>query len=341
MKKAILAVLLASSLFSVSAKDDAPIINVRGEVRFDYQRDWLDGTTVKNNSGFKGRYLNVLIDGTITKGLSYSWRQRLNRNHNDASFFDATDWIYIDYNINEHWALAGGKQVVNIGGWEYDRAPIDLYGCSVFWNNIPCYQIGASLTYSAGSADKLIFQFCESPFYTSDNRDMYAYNLMWQGSHGCFSALYSVNLIEYSRGHYISYVALGNRFTFGKLRLDVDIMNRASSYRHSLLKDMSVMGELSYRPGRKWNVFGKATYDVNHAENSADVTVAPGTELTMVGAGVEYYPLLRNGHTVRLHANCFYSFGKNGNPANEMQDKTLLLNVGVKWNMNFFSLKRK
>ncbi len=341
MKKTLLTALLASSLLSVYANDDSSLINVRGEARFDYQRDWLDGTTVKDNTGFKGRYLNLRIDGNITKDLSYSWRQRLNKNHNDASFFDATDWIYLNYNITPHWSIAGGKQVVSIGGWEYDRAPIDLYGCSVFWNNIPCYQIGASATYSITSADKFTFQFCESPFYTTDNRDMYAYNLMWQGNHGCFSALYSANLLEYTRGHYISYIALGNRFTFDKVRLELDVMNRAAEHQQFFLKDMSVMGELSFRINQKWNIFGKATYDVNHTKNGADLVVAPGTELTMVGAGVEFYPLIKNRHTIRLHANAFYSFGKNGNPGNEMQNKTMLLDLGVKWTMDFFSLKHK
>ncbi len=44
--------------------------------------------------------------------------------------------MYLNYEIGR-WGVQGGKEVVAIGGFEYDRAPIDLYSCSVFWNNVP------------------------------------------------------------------------------------------------------------------------------------------------------------------------------------------------------------
>lgn len=56
-------------------------------------------------------------------------RHRLNKKNNDASFFDATDWLYLAYR-KDNWELSAGKQVVAIGGYEYDAAPIDLYFCS-------------------------------------------------------------------------------------------------------------------------------------------------------------------------------------------------------------------
>jgi hypothetical protein len=87
---------------------------------------------VKSNSGFRGKYLNVLLSGDIGKHWSYSYRQRLNKAHANQSFFDATDWIHLTYTLNKHWSFNAGKQVVGIGGYEYDRAPIDLYFCSEY-----------------------------------------------------------------------------------------------------------------------------------------------------------------------------------------------------------------
>lgn len=313
-------------------------VNLQAEVRLDYQRDWQDGANIKGNSGFEGKYLNFRVDGTITEGLTYSWRQRLNKPHKDASFFDATDWIYLNYDLGK-WSIAGGKQIVCIGGWEYDRAPIDLYGCSVFWNNIPCYQIGGSVSLRPTSKDKITFQFCESPFYTSDNRNMYAYNMMWNSSHGFYESIWSANLIEYVQGRYITYIALGNKFTANKIALELDFMNRASTHQAFLFRDMSLMGELSYMPSSKWKLFAKMTYDVNNTRSDADLCVLPGTELKMVGVGIEFYPLLKKRHIVRLHANAFYSWGKNANAGDVMQNKTMLIDVGVKWKMNIFSFK--
>ena len=340
MRKVLIALCAATATL---AHADGPatdtLFKFQAEARLDYQRDWHDGNTVKDNTGFEGKYINFRIDGNITDALSYSWRQRLNKPHKDASFFDATDWIYINYDFGR-WSLAGGKQVVAIGGWEYDRAPIDLYGCSVFWNNIPCYQIGASMSFRPSTADRLTFQFCESPFYTSANRDMYAYNLMRAGTHGLYSSLWSANLIEYAPGHYISYLALGNKFSLGRFALELDLMNRASSHQTFLLRDMSVMSELAYTPSSKWKVFGKFTYDVNNTHSDADLCVTPGTEMKMAGAGVEFFPIADGRNTLRLHANLFYSWGRNGNTADVMQNKTTLVDFGVKWNMNLLSFKR-
>lgn len=340
MRKTLLFLCLTAAPF-VRADEPATdtLLKFQAEVRLDYQHDWLDGTTVKDNTGFEGKYINFRVDGNITDGLSYSWRQRLNKPHKDASFFDATDWVYLNYDFGR-WSVAGGKQVVGIGGWEYDRAPIDLYGCSVFWNNIPCYQIGASVSFRPSASDKLTFQLCESPFYTSENRDMYAYNLMWNGHHGIFDAIWSANLIEYAPDRYISYLALGNKFTVDKVSLELDLMNRAASHQTFFLRDMSVMGELAYKPTPKWKIFGKMTYDVNRTHTDADLCVTPGTEMKMAGAGAEFFPLADGRQTLRLHANLFYAWGSNGNTADVMQNKTMLVDFGVKWNMNLLSFKR-
>lgn len=333
----------ASAISAADFETKSELANLEIDARIDYQLDRLDGKTIDSNTGFEGKYLVIKLDGNITDNLSYSWRQRLNKNHSDGSFFDATDWVYLNYRIDPLWSVAGGKQVVAIGGWEYDRAPIDLYGCSVFWNNIPCYQLGASGSLDLGPSDRLTLQLCQSPFFTSSDRNLYAYNLLWSGTHGIFSALWSANMIEYRSGHYISYLSLGNRFTVGKVALELDLMNRATSGQRFLFDDCSVMGELSYRPTPKWNLAAKMTYDVNRSRRAADLCVLPGTELTMAGACLEFYPLAGSAsrHSLRFHANCYYSWGRNANEADVMQDKTLLVDVGVKWNMNLFSIKRK
>lgn len=316
------------------------IATLRLEARLDYQRDWLDGTTINSNSGFEGKFLNIRLDGNITDNLSYSWRHRFNRSVKDGNFFDATDWIYLQWNTGR-WTIAGGKQVVAIGGWEYDRAPIDLYGCSVFWNNIPCYQIGASAAYGITGSDKLMFQFCESPFFSTANRNMYAYNLYWTGSHGIFSPIWSVNLLEYAPGRYINYIALGNKFSLGKVDIELDYMNRAASHQQFLGKDCSVMGEISWRPASRWRLHAKMTYDVNHTGTDADLLVLSGTELKMLGGGMEFYPFAKSIGTLRFHANAYYSWGRNANSADVMQNKTCVFDLGVKWNMNLLSIKRK
>jgi hypothetical protein len=314
------------------------LINLSADVRVDYQHLSWDGNTQDNNSGFEGKYFMLKVDGEITPGLTYSWRQRLNKMHSDSNFFDATDWIYIDW-AHKRFNFSAGKQIVAIGGWEYDRNPMDLYGTSVFWQNIGCYQLGASAGYHFTNNDYVMAQITQSPSHTTANRNMYAYNAIWYGNHGFYKSIWSANLVEYAKGDYISYIALGNKFSLDKWALELDFMNRASSTHGFFAKDCSLMAELSWRPNQAWNLQGKYTYDVNHTANNGDITVLPGTELNMAGAGVEYFPLIKKRTSLRLHANCFYAWGKNANAGDFMQNKALYVSVGVKWHLNIFSIK--
>lgn len=339
MKHLIVAAVAALTAGSALAQQDN-LLNVRAEARLDYQRVWDGSHADDANSGFEGKYLNLQIDGSIVSGLTYSWRQRLNKNHNDRNFFDATDWVYLSYDMAD-WTFAGGKQVVCIGGYEYDRAPINIYNGSVFWNNISCYQIGASASYRLNPANSLTAQWCESPFFNPANRNLYSYNLMWNGKFNSFSTIYSINMLEYKRGCFINYIALGNRYDYNRFTLELDLMNRAAGHQAFFLKDCSLMTELSYRPGARWNVHLKYTYDVNHSGTNADLTVLNGTELNMLGAGVEFYPLNKAKQHLRLHADLYRSWGKNTNADDVMQNKTTFFSVGVKWDMDLLSLKRK
>ena len=124
-------------LLTLDAKAQDNGLRLQAETRIDYSGEQLKSDDYK--AGFYGRYLNVILSGTIGDKFSYAYRQRLNKAHADQSFFDATDWLYLNYAPSSNWQFSAGKQVVAIGGYEYDRAPIDLYFCSEFWNNIACY----------------------------------------------------------------------------------------------------------------------------------------------------------------------------------------------------------
>ena len=101
MKKILLTLLWGTCFFVVQAQEE--LLKLQAETRIDYQREYVDGRSIHSNSGFKGKYLNVIISGTIAKQFSYSYRQRLNKAHSDQSFFDATDWLYLTYRPDEHW----------------------------------------------------------------------------------------------------------------------------------------------------------------------------------------------------------------------------------------------
>ncbi len=339
MKKLILTAVLALTAFGLAAQENE-ILNLNIEARLDYMQEYRQGDKVNAASGFKGKYLNIIMNGNLGAGFSYSYKQRLNKPHSDATFFDATDWLHVTYTI-KNWSISAGKQVAGIGGFEYDAAPIDLYFCSEYWNNIPCYQIGASAAYTTNDGnDKIMLQFCESPFRRSavnpDQKEMFAYNAIWYGSHDFYSSIWSVNMIEYAPGKFINYIALGNRFTFSGFTIDLDIMNRAVGGGGFLGRDMSFMFNAGWNPVDRLTVFVKCTHDFNNSDKAGDWCVTPGTSVTRIGGGIEYFPV-RN---LRLHLNYCYTDGTNGAAGGALQPRQNIIDAGITWKMDVLNIKK-
>jgi hypothetical protein len=92
------------------------------------------------------------------------------------------------------------------------------------------------------------------------------------------------------------------------------------------------MADLSWHASEKLNVFAKATYDVNE-DNVVDLCVLSGTELTRVGAGVEYFPI-KDSQDVRLHGAYSYAWGENGNLGGSVWNNHSFISVGVTWKMS-------
>lgn len=324
--------------------EDNEIFKLGVEARFDYLNQAVAGEHSVAGSGFKVRYFNLRMDGQITSKFSYSWRQRFNRANSISEFAQNTDWLTLTYKPTQNWSISAGKQVLMIGGWEYDRAPIELYFCSEFWNNVNCYQLGASVSFTTSDGnDTILFQACQSPYDTaSATVDYYAYNLYWSGSHGCYTALYSLNFMQYAPGKYDKYIALGNQFKFGDATLQLDLMNRGPKVKDLLFDNFSIMGEFSYLIADRVNVFAKATYDKIGDSAIAASGLIPGTEITRVGGGFEYYPLGGKGNRdVRLHAAYAYNFGDNTNPDGTALGKGSFLTVGLTWRINIMSAAKK
>lgn len=336
--------LLSLCVTSAHSQTQAPApIHISLEARGDYQRDYIDGKNIKDNTGFKGQVVNFIAKGDLGTRFSYMYRQRLNGINRDHSFFDATDWLYLTYHISPQWSLSAGKWAVLTGGWEFDPAPIDVFQVYEFAYHFPCYEWGAWATWNSRDRHHtLIFQLVESPFQRGYNKtaeaegrdkgEMYAYNLVWYGNIGPVHPLCSVNLTEYAPGRYINYICLGSRFDVSsKVKVQADLMNRAASHQAFLLRDCSLSGMVEYYPCPKVKAWAKASYDVNRASNHADTALGEGTEITRVGAGVEYRPLADK--RVRLHANYSYAFGRNTTPDAFLHDGQQTVNVGVTWRM--------
>lgn len=309
------------------------------ETRLAYEGDYTAQCGGNNSidSYFRGQYLNLRFDANITPTLSFSYRQRLNK-PTDATFFNATDWIQLHWQINNRWDVSGGKQVVMIGGYEYDRAPIDLYYCSEFWNQIACYQLGATIGYRLGANDKLSLQVCNTPFRQWAGNNKIALNAMWNGKHYFLSTIWSFNAIQNTNG-WMSYIALGNQFQLGsKVQLNFDLMNRANYDHFSVGKDWSAITEVIVMPNQVIKCHGKYTYDSNNTGLQDDLLVTNGSKLHTASLGIEAHPLKNYRDELRLFAFSAYNWGLNSNASGIKKDGQLLFEAGVKWRLDMLKV---
>ena len=315
MKKALLITIL--SLFACMqafSQDKKPFItldnlhlNTRADFTFDYNFGH-DTVAPSTDHGFAGKYLVVALDGTIGKRFSYHLRQRINApNISFANtFFQGTDSAYLNWYFTDNSFLSAGKQVVAIGGWEYDTNPIDIYYGTEFWNTVCCYAVGASMNFKDKSGkNHVLVQMCNSPFINQAMQSIYAYNVMWYGNFGIFKTAYSINMIEYEKGQFINYIALGNKLQFKGVEMYLDITNRASfKQEHFFGQDITAIFGIGVDIGKKWIVFAKAGYDFNKAQlpnatNPYDTYIEPGKKVNFESLGFEFYPL--GDRSLRLH----------------------------------------
>lgn len=328
---------------TAATEDDEKILVLNLEARLDGQYLDKKGEIDESQTGFMGKYIALKAQGTITKGLSYTWRQRFSRTPKDNTFWDQTDILDLTYKTGI-FDVGAGKQVVMIGGYEYDRAPINLMCPNLFVTNVACYQFGVSAGFQVSKHDHIGIQVSQSIFATASDRNLYAYNLMWSSSRDLsdwlkFETLWSVNEIEYLKGKFCNYVALGNKFVISdKVTLLLDLMTRTYPD-NNLFKNNTFMGEVSWDITPKWRVTGKVSYDCNRGVNTTNKTeVARGSQLTISGLFGEWFPIHNKRHLLRMHAGAFYSKGTNNNKSDLMQKDTFYATVGVTWHMNLLNI---
>ena len=308
------------------------------------------GQSEQHNYGFHGDYFNFLLGGEVGDHISYFIRQRIIPHAGTVNFFDNTDYLYIQYRFNDNWALRVGKEALYVGGYEYDAPPIDVYYYTNFWGAFPCFHIGASAIFTDKSGkNKVVLQVANSPYVKYGNNTwksgLLSYNLYWAGNFGPFHTLYSVNMMEYQRGKFINYIALGNQLRFPKWSIYLDWTNRAAGF-DNFFEDFSLASRVDWHVSPSVNLFAKGGYEQNTAgyyytvgndtRMDVDMLMPNDRAHCFYGLGVEYRP--RVYPDLRVHAyvaNSTMSNSKKYDGDTGWRDMTLTANVGVSWRLDF------
>lgn len=254
--------------------------------------------------GFHGDYFNLRIDGTLGENLRYTFLQRLNKPIYSRDIFNATDCAYLLYRRGS-WGVQAGKMQLEYGGFEYDEAPINVYfGSEYYYYYNGGFQFGISGLYYFGESSSLRIQLSQSPYSEQYNDGLFSYSLCARGSEGFYAWKHSINLFDLPGGGHQGNIVLGNCFTFGPARLELDLLQRGGMQSFKFFDDCSAVANLVVSPKEWMNVMAKISYDRNFTQT--DPLIPVHGEYWSYGGGFEFFPR-KGSRDIRLHA-LYYHF---------------------------------
>ncbi len=330
MKRIILTSLCALIPLAGYTQDEINRLKIDSEVRADHTSE----------VGFTGNSLNLSIQGRLSDDVTFHYKQRFNKVNSINRFFNATDWIYLTFRADDFWSFSAGKQVVALGGMEYNTAPVNMYFNSLWWSDMPCYEFGVSGSYTfASKNDVLTLQVCRSP-YSSEEKS-YAFNFQSVNNHDWYSGIHSLSVMQCTSGDLIGILATGNEFRFGRSAVQADLTLRYADDHCDLISDYTLGCKFTQHFTDEISGFVKAVYDENGSLSMMDSVVGMDTRICSGGLGVEYYPG-RFDRNIRLHAVLYHKSGTVNYYAGETsavaEYKLDVLNIGITWWFNFFNL---
>ncbi len=281
-------------------------LDMRGGFRIDSEYE---------SGHFAGEDLNIDINGYIGSGFSYSFNHRIASSYyGEASGFNATNWLTLTYEVGD-FAFTAGKDALLMGSFEYDAYDLDSYYemNSAFYNEFDCWQWGLSAAWYPAEDQEILFQVAKSPFAEVDTEQV-SLALGWRGAWDWYESYWTTNFWQYSTEDFIKAVNLGNRFTFGGLTFDLDLMFRFDDFDGGC--DFTGTFAPSYQFGEWGRIFAKAGWE--------------SIENFFYGGGFEYFPLKEN-KDIRLHA----AYTHNDYMIGDM------FSIGLTWKMNLTKGIRK
>lgn len=299
MKKILvfLGIVLSTICSVVRAQDVDNIPDISLDMRGGYAQDFSGGA-----GRFFGDGLYLNMDGIIGNGFSYSFNQRLASSYyEDNSGFTGTNWLTLTYETGD-FAFTAGKDGLLFGSFEYDALDLDSYYemNSAFYNDVDSWQWGVSAAWYPAEDHEILLQVANSPL---SNRHL-SIATGWRGCWDWFESYWTASLWEHDNGMAPT-IALGNRFTFGDLTIDLDL---STIFGDTVLSGGYVMIAPSYQFGDWGRAFTKVGIEYDN---------------TFFGCGFEYFPLGEN-KDVRLHAAYTHNNYTVGH----------LVNIGLTWRMN-------
>lgn len=248
---------------------------------------------------------NLYVNADLMENLSFHWRVRFSKWYNGQNIINSSDFLYLKWQPFEHLRFKAGRDCLYIGGYEYEQAPIDIFYTSEFCNSVAPYKFTAAADY-VGENDTIGFQVGETPF----GKKGVMLSAMWNGHHGNYESLWSLNTGEDVTGGWSWLIGLGNRIQLtDELTFVFDYTDRLHG---GILKDFTIVPKFVYRPCSwlRTRFEGSIDYNDSGKSNAPDIcggliqyycSIPDDYKYVNAGVQLEFFPFKSLGDDLRIH----------------------------------------
>lgn len=279
------------------------------------------GEGMAPRGAFTFDHLMVDIKGRLAPRLSYRYLQRFNK---AAKIYplehlsNAIDYAYLRYDFSPSFGLIVGRQVLSVGGFEYDEFPIDIYDFSWIGDRVSPYLNGVTSVFQLSPSQQVTFQVVnnrtlpmEEAFGTSDLeafRYPFYLSLGWNSSYfdHLLQLRYAGSYGPLAKGVNGLILGAGQKLNLRTLELYFDLLYYGSGvdylglFRHYLPSDLSQLKQTEYLSAildfryhidKWWNVHFKGVLDYGVAKMGGTGRLDQYLERQVYQVSLQYHPL--------------------------------------------------
>lgn len=252
-----------------------------------------------DEAAFKLNRVRLEILGTFSERFSYHFRQSFNKYSNPYSLDNlssSVEYAFVKWDISKLFSLTAGKQVIDLGGYEYYVNAIKVREFSDFNNNINCYQAGVTGTLRFSPTQELNLQVLNNR--SGSDEDVYPFGLPaevektkvpllttanWNGLFfdNILELRYAASWGQLAKKKNLYYLTAGNIVKTGPVTAYVDLMySREGIDSKGILSNMgnpelfspataqnasyfTVIADFDYRIHPNWNIYVKGAYETS------------------------------------------------------------------------------
>jgi len=323
---------------------DDKMLNIMVDTRVDYQMDFQKNKL--DDAFFHGQTLKIWVAGEIIPGIRYRIRHRLNKPQTPLreGFSGATDHAWIAFDAGKNWTFTVGKQSIQLGTFEYDYNPADIYLPTMIYNDFDGYKLGLNVGYHF-LGQTLNFQLANSdaPQFAAEeykNKSI-ALTTLWEGNlfNGVVKTRWGYGAFQHAKTKFYNWLTFGTQLNAGKFTTELDYYfgNRDMDYSADVddpelglryVNDQSASVNLKYNFG-KFRPFVKGTWN-QRKDKKFD---SNAYESWGIQAVMECYPFTNKYiKDLRFHAMYAYSTTDFEGNFDQLANKNMhSVLIGTRW----------